>query len=696
LTALEILFWASGGLIAALALWALSTARGRYDQLGAGISLLNWSAVLLAVALYLNHSYRLFHWGEISLGIAAAYLPFSWLLFTMYWGRDTSEKSQLDRRRLTLFAAFTLATAFAIADIAEPVLTFFPGSLGSAYFTLGGGTLLLTLFYLWAFLTGLFNVENCYRTALGSQKRRLAAGLYLSVLVTGLIFFAATLEFLWNRIPLWVFVISAVCAPVVALLLLIHLRRHDPRTIGVVVTRRSAYSSIVIINGGIFFLVVGLLAQTFRALGRSDQVLLPALSILLVVLLFISIYMMNRLQGRVRATQPSSYREAGKFEYREFIDEISESTACDEILERLNVLLHSNYGVQSGVLIEHTETTHYLVSRLSGGQRPLDKQRVHEVVEWLHRFGRPIIWEDLVERTPEFDSSHRCLVDTLEFQPWMLLPVIGRKDLVGVLVISVPASADHDPAELGQLLESISGPIALAIRNTRVTEQLLRAKELESFHKVSSFVLHDLKNSVGMLDLLLANARTNLDDPEFRQSMLETIGDAVRRQRRIIARLTDSPSNDVNLDTVDINDIVRQAVRKTQVRKIERITLTENYDHLPAVSADSQKLASVFENLIVNAIEAMPVRGTLEVTTFEDAEDSDLRRACVSVADTGCGMSEDFMRTRLFQPFMSTKKRGLGIGMYQSREAIRQMGGDIKVESEQGKGTRFTVRLPIH
>jgi hypothetical protein len=695
LTALEILFWASGGLIAAFALWALSTARGRHDQLGAGISLLNWAAVLLAVALYLNHSYRLFHWGEISLGIAAAYLPFSWLLFTMYWGRDTSEKSQLDRRRLTLFAAFTLATAFAIADIAEPILTFFPGSLGSAYFTLSGGTLLLILFYLWAFLTGLFNVENCYRTALGSQKRQLAAGLYLSVLVTGLVFFVATLEFLWNRIPLWVFVISAVCAPVVALLLLIHLRRHDPRTIGVVVTRRSAYSSIVIINGGIFFLVVGLLAQTFRALGRSDQVLLPALSLLLVILLFISIYMLNRLQGRVRATQTSTYREAGKFEYREFIDEISESTACDEILERLNVLLHSNYGVQSGALIEHTEGSHYLVSRLSGGQRPLEKHRVHEVVEWLHRFGRPIIWEDLVERTPEFDSSHRCLVDTLEFQPWMLLPVIGRKDLVGVLVISVPASADHDPAELGQLLESISGPIALAIRNTRVTEQLLRAKELESFHKVSSFVLHDLKNSVGMLDLLLANARTNLDDPEFRQSMLETIGDAVRRQRRIIARLTDSPSEDVNLDTVDINDIVRQAISKTQVRKIERITLTENYDHLPAVSADRQKLASVFENLIVNAIEAMPVRGTLEVTTFEDAEDSAPRRACVSVADTGCGMSEDFMRARLFQPFMSTKKKGLGIGMYQSREAIRQMGGDIKVESEQGKGTRFTVRLPI-
>lgn len=692
---LELLFWASGTLIALMALWALATARSRYDQVGFAVSLINWSALLLAVALYLSSSYRFFHWGEMSFGIAAAYLPFSWLLFTMYWGRDPSEQGQLDRRRLMLFAAFALSTAFAIADIAEPVLTYFPGTLGNGYFTLSGGTLLLILFYLWAFLSGLYNIENCYRTALGSQKRRLSAGLYLMLLVTGGIFFLATLEFLWNRIPLWVFVAAAALAPMVALLLLVHLRRHDPRTVGVVVTRRSAYSSIVIINGGIFFLVVGLLAQVFHGLGQSEAVLLPVLSLLLVILLFISIYMMNRLQGRARSTQVSTYRHSTKLDYREFIDEIAESSTGDEILERLHMLLHSNYGVNSGVLIEDIEGDHYLMSRLNGGQRPLDKRRIFELVEWLHRFGRPVIWEDMIERTPEIDTDYGALADSLEFQPYMLVPVIGRKDLVGVLAISAPTIADYDPAELGQLLEAISGPIALAIRNTRVTEQLLRAKELESFHKVSSFVLHDLKNSVGMLDLLLANARTNLDDPEFRESMLETIGDAARRQRRIIARLTDSPSNDVNLSSVDINDLLRQVISKTQVKKIERITFTENLADLPATTGDRQKLASVFENLIVNAIEAMPVKGRLEVVTSLENDTHSTPRACVSVTDTGCGMSEDFVRTKLFQPFMSTKKKGLGIGMYQSREAVRQMGGEIKVQSEQGKGTRFIVCLPI-
>lgn len=694
MSSIELLFWVSGGLIVILALWALATSRGRYDQIGAGISFLNWSILLVSVALYLSESYRLFHWGEISFGIAAAYLPFSWLLFTLYWGRDPSEQGQLDRRRLMLFAAFALATAFAIADVAGPVLTYFPGTIINGYFMLSGGTLLLILYYLWAFLTGFYNIENCYRTALGSQKRRLAGGLYLSLTVTATVFFVATLEFLWDRIPLWVFIATAICSPIVALLMLIHLRRHDPRTLGVVVTRRSAYSSIVIINGGIFFLVVGLLAQVFRGLERSEALLLPVLSVLLVILLFISIYMLNRMQGRTRSTQPSPYRSSTKLDYRQFIDEISESSTTHEILERLQVLLQSNYGVESGVMIETAEGDHYLVSRLSGGQRPLEKRRVYEVVEWLHRFGRPIIWDDLKERTPEFDKDHHALTSMLDFQPYMLVPVIGRKDLIGTLILSVPSGAEADPAELGQLLESISGPLALAIRNTRVTEQLLRAKELESFHKVSSFVLHDLKNSVGMLDLLLANARTNLDDPEFRESMLETIGDAIRRQRRIIARLTDSPSRDVDVSPVDINEIVRQAISKTQVRKIERITLVEKLGDLPTVAGDRQKLASVFENLIVNAIEAMPVKGSLNIQTTLDGTDKNNQQVCVVITDSGSGMSEEFMHTKLFQPFMSTKKKGLGIGMYQSREVVRQLGGDIKVESEQGKGTRFTVCLP--
>jgi putative PEP-CTERM system histidine kinase len=316
--------------------------------------------------------------------------------------------------------------------------------------------------------------------------------------------------------------------------------------------------------------------------------------------------------------------------------------------------------------------------------------------EWLYRYGHPIIYDDLVERVGVGDTDSSSLKTRLGFTPGLVVPLISRQEMVGMLMVG-DASRDQDELQsLSRFLEAVAGPLALAIYNSRVTDELIRAREMESFHKISSFVLHDLKNSVGMLDLLLANARKNFDNPEFRESMLSTIGDAVVRQRRIISRLSEPLSEEaLHIVEMDVNEIVRQVIDKVQVRKIERIELTEKYAELPHIHADRQKLSSVFENLIVNAIEAMPVKGRLGIETKLVKESNGKRTIVVSVVDTGKGMSREFIETRLFHPFASTKKKGLGIGLYQSYESVRQMGGDIVVVSEEGKGSKFEVILPV-
>jgi len=237
------------------------------------------------------------------------------------------------------------------------------------------------------------------------------------------------------------------------------------------------------------------------------------------------------------------------------------------------------------------------------------------IMDWLHRYGRPIEQVDLGERIQGEEISLSTLAGVLGFDPEMLVPLASRQDLIGILAIGPHDDNEPVAGELTRIMETLSGPLAMAIQNSRVTDELLKARELESFHKISSFVLHDLKNSVSMLDMLMTNARKNMDDPEFRESIFGTVNDAVMRQRRIIARLSGAAEGESVLESVNVNDLLSRVLDKTQVRNIERIELTTELGELPSLHADRQKLVSVFENLLVNAVEAMPTSGRLELTT---------------------------------------------------------------------------------
>ena len=111
------------------------------------------------------------------------------------------------------------------------------------------------------------------------------------------------------------------------------------------------------------------------------------------------------------------------------------------------------------------------------------------------------------------------------------------------------------------------------------------------------------------------------------------------------------------------------------------------------ILTDPPLLRAVMENLIVNAVEAMPVGGRLAVGTAAVRASDGTGGVAITVEDTGVGMSPECVEKKLFQPFVSTKKKGLGIGMFQAREAIAQLGGEILVWSRRGKGTRFQIRL---
>ena len=269
-----------------------------------------------------------------------------------------------------------------------------------------------------------------------------------------------------------------------------------------------------------------------------------------------------------------------------------------------------------------------------------------------------------------------------------IVPLRWREELIGVLVIGGERSGDRYTSDDLELMEAVGEQAAGVIVTARLSESRARSREFEAFHRFTSFVVHDLKNSITALSMLSENALKNFDDREFQRAALNTVAQTVDRMKSLLGRLREAPAPArLRREPVDLATLAWEAA--SPVLNSDRIRLVTELAPL-SISADGEALSKVIQNLVTNAVQSIEGGGTVVLRTFAEGG-----RAVVSVTDTGCGMSEEFVRTSLFAPSSSTKKGGWGIGLYHVKGLVEAHGGTIDVSSTQGAGTTFSVRLPI-
>ncbi|MCA1616762.1 MAG: hypothetical protein LC800_22255, partial [Acidobacteria bacterium] len=231
----------------------------------------------------------------------------------------------------------------------------------------------------------------------------------------------------------------------------------------------------------------------------------------------------------------------------------------------------------------------------------------------------------------------------------------------------------------------------------RLREQLRReaeARQFQSFFRLSAMLTHDLKNAITGLAMLVSNMERQFHREEFRADAVSSVRDATDKLRSIVSRLSEpvktlSGEYRRTLRPVDLSALVRRVLQQTAADSFHEVALSLP-DALEA-RVDPERIERVVENLIVNALEAMGAqRGLLRVAAGRETDG----RVFLSVGDTGPGMTDEFLRTRLFRPFATTKAKGIGLGLYTCREVVEAHGGRLEVESEEGVGTRFRVVLP--
>lgn len=272
-------------------------------------------------------------------------------------------------------------------------------------------------------------------------------------------------------------------------------------------------------------------------------------------------------------------------------------------------------------------------------------------------------------------------------QAWLIVPLIVGDKLIGFVVLlraRIPFDANW---EVHDLLKTASRQAASFLAQIMATEALLEVSKFDAFNRMSAFVVHDLKNIVTQLSLMMRNAKRLHANPEFQQDMLDTVDNSLEKMRQLMAQLREGTTPAGTTFGVDLGNVVRRIESVTNGRGRN---LEIRCDSSVVSRGHEERIERVIGHVVHNALDATEPGGRVWLTLDKLGD-----RARVVVGDTGHGMTAEFIRDRLFKPFQSTKPTGMGIGAYESSQYIQELGGKILVVSAPDKGTEVTLLIPL-
>jgi putative PEP-CTERM system histidine kinase len=272
-------------------------------------------------------------------------------------------------------------------------------------------------------------------------------------------------------------------------------------------------------------------------------------------------------------------------------------------------------------------------------------------------------------------------------QLWLVVPLQVGDELIGFVVLCKARTPVEVNWEVRDLLKTASRQAASYLAQMHATEALLEVRKFDAFNRMSAFVVHDLKNIVTQLSLMMKNAKRLADNPEFQQDMLMTVESSLEKMRQLMLQLREGARPPGGTSGVNLVEIVN---RLAQVAQSRGRHLALQVQDAVVARGHEERVERVLGHVVQNAFDATPLAGRVWLSLQRS-----VGSAQVVVGDTGAGMSEEFMANKLFKPFNTTKQTGMGIGAYESFQYIQELGGRIDVKSQVGRGTVITMWLPL-
>ena len=542
-------------------------------------------------------------------------------------------------------------------------------------------------------IAGTMLVEQLYRNTPSEQRwgiKYLCFGLG-SMFIFDFYIFSDALLFKRINSDLWYARggIYAITVPLLA----ISAARNPTWSFEIFVSRRVVFHTTTLLSAGVYMLLMAFAGYYIKVYGGAWGSVLQITFFFAALLILVSILFSGQVRARAKVFFNKhffSYRYDYREEWLRLIRLLSGQDTNTPLFERVIWALGEIVDSSGGLL--------WLCSERKGCFLAANRNQAIPQIEGDHGLGSLIKFLDErqwvvilgdVEKDPE---NYEDLVlphwlTTME-AVWLIVPLIHDEHIIGFAILTRPRAETKLNWENLDLLKTAGRQAASYLALYETSQALADAKQFEGFNRLSAFVVHDLKNLIAQLSLVVKNAEKHKMKPEFIDDAMLTIENSVTKMNRLMAHLRSAaPGN--KRTRVELVEITRSAVAaKSAQLPAPSLDIKEEQIW---IYADSDRMEAIIGHVIQNAQDATPPDGNIQVTLSAAGD-----QAVLKVIDSGSGMDTLFIRDRLFRPFDSTKGlTGMGIGAYEVREFIHSIGGQVSVASAPGEGTEFKIVIPF-
>lgn len=471
---------------------------------------------------------------------------------------------------------------------------------------------------------------------------------------------------------------------------LISTRRMKNWSVNVFISREVVfYSSMLMISGG-YLLLLAVAGYAINFLGGewSDVISIAFLGLGSTVLAALLITEKLRREVKVFITK---HFYANKYDYRsEWLKSIEQLAGSDNsnCYQTATEIICSSLNVERGALLKVQSTGQF--KTLYHQNFPIERQD-HIKLKDVDRFCREQGWIVDVREYTYVEDSYPTLDLDVEFcharQIDIIVPIFKGEGIYGYFVLESPNERGYLNWEDRDLLFAITKQLSNYLSLNEAKMELAESKQFEAFHRMSAFLVHDLKNVQAQLALINSNAKRHRDNPAFIDDVFETIESATERLEKVLTQLRNKQVVESGKKLLSVNQLIEQVAAQRSLQK-PKVSIEIEGDL--TLFVDQQEFHSIINHLVQNAQEATADDGWVKIKASKDEY-----ALLIAVVDNGIGMTEEFIQQRLFKPFDTTKgNAGMGIGVYEAKQFVENMGGSLQVTSFVNEGTIFQLTLP--
>lgn len=581
-------------------------------------------------------------------------------------------------------------TAFVVSAVLvslQLLLTSTPGLIG----TVAGIRVDAALMRVCITILGFFLIENVLRN---TSKAEFWALKHWAIGLSGILLFqlvARIPEFLTHNgefsgslasplvflIAFPLFVVSSTRVPQV------QLRFHS--------SRAFVFHTATLVGAGILLQGTALAAWYVRSYGGTNATALAIVVAFSGLASIAAALSSGTVRSRIRLLI-NEYFFAFKYDYRVEWEKVIRGLTSDlntPIAERALRALCDLLDTSGGSIWLYRESWQQFISSAKLGMtvHAMSIREDDEKIAILRNDIRPLVQ---LKAVATGESQHSAFLSCVD-EGWIMIPLRQRSSLIGFAILAKPRVERSLDWEDEALVRLVAMQVTAYLVQEETSQSLADARQLEDFNKRFAFIVHDVKNTIGQLSLMVRNVSQFGDRKEFRDDMVITLGNAVDRLSSLLTSLTVVGSQPAGAGSqrqaVDLNEFLASFCDEKR-----NLGYPLNFQKLSVNATtltDSVALRRVLEHVLSNALEASPPGNPVDIALKQKE-----KAFLIVVTDRGVGMTQQFINEELFRPLKTTKRGGSGLGAFQIRELMRTLSGDVSVESHVGEGTEVTLSLP--